>query len=289
MAQAMFNQIDFSILQSWSKMEAELDQETKDLAILLKTFTDENENQQDQNSSQDNNVDPTKKKRAAYNNTKVKARNLLTNVAYRRFKITDFNKTNFVVDILSFLVQNCNPTNLEIKLETEKERGMVKFMWDSCILHDFTTYLLKQENYDIISQTNLTYQNANKVVLDYVKTEEGRLARLKYKLTQKFNLIHYIYSILYAKMYNRINHYDIKRKNDFDFQFQLWRKEKQQLKFLGKEPTNYLNRKVEKEEQMPIQDSNITKKNQKRKMLEEKLEENTKAMKRMKRIKSDSK
>ena len=289
MAQAMFNQIDFSILQSWSKMEAELDQETKDLAILLKTFTDENENQQDQNSSQDNNVDPTKKKRAAYNNTKVKARNLLTNVAYRRFKITDFNKTNFVVDILSFLVQNCNPTDLEIKLETEKERGMVKFMWDSCILHDFTTYLLKQENYDIISQTNLTYQNANKVVLDYVKTEEGRLARLKYKLTQKFNLIHYIYSILYAKMYNRINHFDIKRKNDFDFQFQLWRKEKQQLKFLGKEPTNYLNRKVEKEEQMPIQDSNITKKNQKRKMLEEKLEENTKAMKRMKRIKSDSK
>ena len=289
MAHAMFNQIDFSILQSWSKMEAELDQETKDLAILLKTFTDENENQQDQNSSQDNNVDPTKKKRAAYNNTKVKARNLLTNVAYRRFKITDFNKTNFVVDILSFLVQNCNPTNLEIKLETEKERGMVKFMWDSCILHDFTTYLLKQENYDIISQTNLTYQNANKVVLDYVKTEEGRLARLKYKLTQKFNLIHYIYSILYAKMYNRINHFDIKRKNDFDFQFQLWRKEKQQLKFLGKEPTNYLNRKVEKEEQMPIQDSNITKKNQKRKMLEEKLEENTKAMKRMKRIKSDSK
>ena len=80
-------------------------------------------------------------------NTKVKARNLLTNVAYRRFKITDFNKTNFIVDILSFLVHNCNPTNLEIKLETEKEREMVKFLWDSCIPHDFTTYLLKQENY----------------------------------------------------------------------------------------------------------------------------------------------
>ena len=40
---------------------------------------------------------------------------------------------------------------------------------------------------------------------------------------------------------------------------------------------------------MPIKDPNITKKNQKRKMLEEKLEENTKAMKQMKRIKSDSK
>ena len=102
-------------------------------------------------------------------NTKVKARNLLTNVAYRRFKITDFNKTNFIVDILSFLVHNCNPTNLEIKLETEKEREMVKFLWDSCIPHDFTTYLLKQENYEIISQTNLTYQKASNIVLNYVK------------------------------------------------------------------------------------------------------------------------
>ena len=220
-------------------------------------------------------------------NTKVKARNLLTNVAYRRFKITDFNKTNFIVDILLFLVHNCNPTNLEFKLETEKEREMVKFLWDSGIPHDFTTYLLKQENYEIISQTNLTYQKANNIVLNYVKKDDGgKLEQLKYKLTETFNLIHYIYSILYAKMYNRINQFGIKRKNDFDFKFQLWRKEKQQ-KFLGKEPTNYLNGKVvEKEEQKPIQEP---RKSQKRKMLEEKLEENTKAMKRLKRIKSDSK
>ena len=109
-------------------MEEELSQETKDLVALLRTFTDENENQQDQNSSQDNNVDPVKKKRAAYSNTKVKARNLLTNVAYRRFKITDFNKTNFIVDILSFLVHNCNPTNLEIKLETKRKRDGQIFM-----------------------------------------------------------------------------------------------------------------------------------------------------------------
>ena len=46
---------------------------------------------------------------------------------------------------------------------------MVKFLWDSCIPHDFTTYLLKQENYEIISQTNLTYQKANNIVLNYVK------------------------------------------------------------------------------------------------------------------------
>ena len=104
---------------------------------------------------------------------------------------------------------------------------------------------------------------------------------------EKFNLIHYVYSVLYAKIYNRINHFGIKRKNDFDFQFQIWRKEKQ-TKSLGKEPLNYVNRKVNDEEQKPLTEKN-NKNTLKRKMLEEKLEENTKAMKKMKRSKSVNK
>ena len=88
----------------------------------MKTFTEENKNQQNQNSSQDNNVISKKvKRRSDYSNTKVKARNLLTNVAYRRFKQRDFMKDSFVIDLISLLVQNWNPINLEIKLEAEKE------------------------------------------------------------------------------------------------------------------------------------------------------------------------
>ena len=121
----------------------------------MQTFTAENEDQQDQSFSQDNNV--YHKKRAAYSSTKVKARNLLTNVGYRRFKDSDFQKTNFVIDILSFMVYNCNPTNLEIKLETERERDMITFLWYNCVPHEFTKYLLQQNQFNIISQTNLTY------------------------------------------------------------------------------------------------------------------------------------
>ena len=104
---------------------------------------------------------------------------------------------------------------------------------------------------------------------------------------EKFNLIHYVYSVLNAKIYNRINHFGIKRKNDFDFQFQIWRKEKQ-TKNLGKEPLDYVNRKVNDEEQKPKTEKN-NKNTLKRKMLKEKLEENTEAMKKMKRSKSVNK
>ena len=96
----------------------------------MSTFTERIEDQQNQNSSQDNKVVPKKvmKKRANYSSTKGKTKNLLTNVSYRRFKQSDFNNQSFIIDILSFMVQNFNPINLDIKLEVEKERDMVKFI-----------------------------------------------------------------------------------------------------------------------------------------------------------------
>ena len=153
---------------------------------------------------------------------------------------------------------------------------MIKFLWDRCIPIDFTKYLMQQEQFNIISQTNLTYQKSNKIVLNYLSIDETgeKLSQLKYKLSEKFNLIHYIYSVLYAKIYNRINQFGIKRKNHFDYDFQTWKKEKV-MKM--KDPINYVNRKPNENEQKPITQKNILK----RKMLEEKLEENTLAMKKI--------
>ena len=59
----------------------------------------------------------------------------------RRFKQTDFNKEKFIVNIMSFLTQNFNPINLDRKLNLEKERDMIKFLWDKCLPHDFVRYL----------------------------------------------------------------------------------------------------------------------------------------------------
>ena len=192
MAQAMIDQMGFSLIQSQNRME----QEQKDMETLLKTFTESVEEHQTQNSSQDNNFIPKKemKRKSDYSNTKVKARSLLTNVSYRRFKQSDFLKDSFVIDILSFLVQKFNPVNLDTKLEIEKERDMVQFMWDLCVPHEFVSFMLKQNNYNMISQPNLTYQKANNIVKAYLAESEDRISTLKYKLVEKFDLIHYIYS-----------------------------------------------------------------------------------------------
>ena len=145
MAQAILDQANFSLIQSQSRME----QEQKDTETVLSTVPESIvDDQENQNFSQDNNVVPRKKMKQIkdYSSTKVKTRRLLTNVSYRRFKQSDFNKNSFVNDILSFSTQNFNPINLDRKLDVEKERDMIKFLWDECIPHDFVRYIYLQKN-----------------------------------------------------------------------------------------------------------------------------------------------
>ena len=96
----------------------------------MSTLTEGLESQLDPDFFQnDNNVQKKKAKTTTkYSNTKVKTRNLLRNVSYRRYKPEDVEKTNFVIDAVLFLTQNLNPTGLDRKLETLLERDYIKLI-----------------------------------------------------------------------------------------------------------------------------------------------------------------
>ena len=106
-------------------------------------------------------------------------RNLLKNVSYRRFKQSDFKMDSFIIDILSFFLQNFNLINLERKFDSEKDREMVKFLWHEFITHDFVRYMYKVENYVFISKPNLSYQKANDIVKNFLKEDGNRISLLK--------------------------------------------------------------------------------------------------------------
>ena len=117
----MTHMIDFQNLtqiQSQSLMGQE-ELENEDMKKLLSTLTEGLESQLDPDFFQDDNDVPKKAKiTTKYSITKLKTRNLLTNVSYRRYKPEDVEKTNFVIGVFSFLTQNLNPTGLNRKLET---------------------------------------------------------------------------------------------------------------------------------------------------------------------------
>ena len=71
---------------------------------------------------------------------------MLTNVSYRRYKPEDVEKTNFVIDVFSFLTQNLNATGLDRKLEILLERDYVKMIWDSCVSHKLSKFIYQRGN-----------------------------------------------------------------------------------------------------------------------------------------------
>ena len=117
-----------------------------------------------------------------YSNTKVKVGNLLTIVSYRRFKQKGFNNASFIIDILPFVVQYFTPINLDRKLNNEKDKFMVKVLWDECIPHDAMRYIYKNQNYNAISNPKLTCQNANAIVKNFIEEDVNRIELLKYKI-----------------------------------------------------------------------------------------------------------
>ena len=136
----------------------------------------------------------------------------------------------------------------------------------------FKLYLSK--NYVVISSPHLTFQEANEIVGAFFLEDLNRTNIFKFKIEEKFERIHYVYTPLFSKIYSRTNNFWIQKKKNFDFHFQTWKNRKttaavgiKTLKQLpqstahqrttkvipnAKNPSNYQDRTVHKNEQKSI-------------------------------------
>ena len=153
--------------------------------------------------------------------------------------MSDFSNFNFIVDILSFLLQNFNPINLDRKVDQEDERLMIKFLWENCLPADFTRLIYTTTIYPIVANPRLTYQKANQIAVNWF-VSYAQKNEVSVKIRDNFNHIHFIYSTLFPKIYNRINQFGIQNKSEFELAFSLWKINKQQPKMI--ESSKVLNR-----------------------------------------------
>ena len=154
----MAHMIDFQNLtqiQSHSLMGQE-ELENEDMMKLLSALTEGLKSQLDLDFFQHDKNVQTKVKGTKYSNIKVKTKNLLTNVSYRRYKPEHAEKTNFVIDIFLFLTQNLNVNGLDRKLETPLERDYIKMICDSCEPHKFTKFIYLKESFIELSELHIT-------------------------------------------------------------------------------------------------------------------------------------
>ena len=181
-----------------------------------------NVNQPDQNIYQDNKPKPTRKVSKAYSSTKVKARNLLTNLSYTRWSEDDFKKTSFTIDILTYFLQYLNLSGLDRKLETEDERNQVKFIWEDCLPAEFLHFCLQEENYKALGTLNINYQKCTEIINKYLDQGSDRLQTLTEVVKNNLIVFRYVYATLFPKIYSRIDSDGIKEKIAFEYKYHNW-------------------------------------------------------------------
>ena len=115
-------------LQTTELMEVSTQMET------LTVNSELNGNQPDQNFCQDDNDIPKKKKafysKTFYSPTKIKARNYLSNISYRRVSDKDFVHAGFIIDMLTYIVMDLKPFFLNTAYSEEENRDMIKMLWE---------------------------------------------------------------------------------------------------------------------------------------------------------------
>ena len=167
---------------------------------------------------------PVAKKRK-YSTTKVKTRNILTNLSYARVNSLDFSNKSYVLDILTFIVQYLNIFLLDLKLETELEKSMLIFVWRNCLPVKLTTFVSTKDNYDTLTKNNLKFKDVYTIIQEYMSSDDGgdqNYNEAKNLLKRNFDEVRYVFSTLFAKIYSRTNESGIQLKSKFEYSYLSW-------------------------------------------------------------------
>ena len=113
-----------------------------------------------------------------YNNSKVKARNFLSNVSYNRITKLDYRNQNFVVDCFTFLILYLNPFYLERKFESNVEREFINVLWLFLMPNNLYDYIHQNDNMTTLIKLKIKYPDAKKIILDFLKHDQGNLKTL---------------------------------------------------------------------------------------------------------------
>ena len=179
-----------------------------------------------------------------YNNSKVKARNFLSNVSYNRITKLDYRNQNFVVDCFTFLILYLNPFYLERKFESNVEREFINVLWLFLMPNNLYDYIHQNDNMTTLIKLKVKYPDAKKIILDFLKHDQGNLKVLSNYLEKNGILYQFLYGNLFPKCFCRVNDYGVKAKLLFNTYYQNFNVQKKVINWQN----NILKEEEEKEE-----------------------------------------
>ena len=151
-----------------------------------------------------------------YNNSKVKARNFLTNVSYTRITAADYKNKNFVVDCFTFLIMYLNPFYLERKFESTIERDFIHVLWNYLMPNQLYRHISSEANIKTLLKIKIKYQDVKDIMMVFLVNDPFNVDVLSDFLEKNAILYQFLFGNLFPKCFSRINDYGINAKTLFN-------------------------------------------------------------------------
>ena len=171
----------------------------------------------------------------SYNNSKVKARNFLTNVSYNRITAADYKNKNFVIDCFSFMILYLNPFYLERKFETIIERDFVNLLWTFLMPSKLYDYISGNDNVKTLNKIKIKYQDAKDIMIAFLFNDPSNINILSDFLEKNAILYQFLFGNLFPKCFCRINDYGINAKTLFNTYYHNFNLQKNMINWAKEE------------------------------------------------------
>ena len=188
-----------------------------------------------------------------YSNTKVKARNFLTNVSYNRISTVDYKNTNFVIDCFTFLILYLNPFYLERKFEAISEREFINTLWAYLMPCALYNHIIKNENMKTLNKIKVKYQHAKDIMITFTQNDQSNLNVLSEFLEKNAIVYQFLFGNLFPKCFCRVNDYGIRAKTLFSTYYHNFNVQKNIINWQN----NNLKEEEEEEEELKLIDTPI--------------------------------
>ena len=151
-----------------------------------------------------------------YNNSKVKARNFLTNVSYTRITSADYKNKKFVVDCFTFMIMYLNPFYLERKFESTIERDFIHVLWNYLMPSQLYRHISSEANIKTLLKIKIKYQDVKDIMMVFLVNDPFNVDVLSDFLQKNAILYQFVFGNLFPKCFSRINDYGINAKTLFN-------------------------------------------------------------------------
>ena len=143
------------------------------------------------------NTSSTNKPSRNYTTTRIKSRNVLSNVGINK---DDFYNENFIFDVYLLVAKNLNPFLLDRKLNDQNKHQMIYMLCKECMLQKLYKHMYKDSNFLYLNGKNVLQPKVSEIITDFLN-EKKNYIELRNNLSQYKVIFQYLYSGVFPEIY----------------------------------------------------------------------------------------